>query len=109
MNILRFSINTKIDEFALDLAEEVVNLSSAEVGKSTKKDSKKLSRANKALTQKIHQFSKENKLGVYKKARIGNKFMWYLREHGFEKEIAKDLTQALIHQLNARWVFLNKS
>ena len=97
-----FSFNAKIDAFALALAEEVVTVYSAETGKSAKKDSKKLALANQAFYEKIQDFRKENKLGVYKKARIGNKFMWYLREHGFDNKISEDLTQKLILQLNTK-------
>jgi hypothetical protein len=100
MNIFPFKMNAKIDEFALSLSEEFINAYALEKDKPSKKDEKKLAKANIALSNKITQFRMENKLGIYKKARIGNKFMWALREHGFDKEFAEDVTKKLLHKLN---------
>jgi hypothetical protein len=102
MNIFQFKINRKIDEFSVSLAEEYISASSLEEGKSSKKYYKKLDRADNALNSKIENFKKENKLGIYRKARIGNKFMWFLLEHGVEKELAEDITKKILLKLNEK-------
>jgi len=102
MNIFQFKMNTKIDEFAFSLADEFIKAYSLETGKPSKKNDKKLAKANNTLSGKIANFKMENKLGVYRKARIGNKFMWTLREHGFEKEFAENVTKKLLYKLNEK-------
>ena len=100
--MFNFKMNTKIDEFSMSLAEEFIKAYMLEADKSSKKSEKKLAKANNALATKIDKFKAENKLGIYKKARIGNKFMWHLREQGFEKELAEDVTKKLLYKLNEK-------
>ena len=102
MNIFPFKMNAKIDEFALSLAEEFIKAYALETDTSSKKNEKKLAKANNALTSKVGTFKMENKLGIYKKARLGNKFMWALRENGLEKEYAEDATKNLLYKLNEK-------
>jgi hypothetical protein len=100
MKFFQFNINTKVDEFAASLADDFIKAYSLETDKPTRKDEKKLAKINTSLSNKIHSFKAENKLGIYKKARVGNKFMWALREHGIEKEFAEDITKKLFLKLN---------
>ena len=102
MKLSQFKLNSKIDEFSISLAEEYLSASSLEKVKSSKKNEKKLAKVNSALYSKIDKFKKENKLGIYRKARIGNKFMWFLLEHGIEKNIAEDITNKLLLKLNEK-------
>jgi hypothetical protein len=102
MGIFKFKMNATIDEFSISLADEFIKAYSLGTDKSSKKNEKKLAKANNAISNKIDNFKKENKLGIYKKARIGNKFMWALREHGFENEFAEDITKKLFYKLNEK-------
>ena len=102
MRFFQFKINAEIDAFAISLAEDYIKAYSLETEKSSKKNKKKLSRANDLLSDKIKRFKIDNKLGVYRKARVGNKFMWALREHGFEKELSEDVTKKLFYILNEK-------
>jgi hypothetical protein len=95
-------MNAKIDEFASSLADEFIKAYSLETDKSSKKNEKKLANINNALSGKIKKFKSENNLGIYRKARLGNKFMWALREHGFEKEFAEDVTKKLFYILHEK-------
>ena len=42
------------------------------------------------------KFRTEHKLGIYKKARLGNTFRWELTDLGYDKRFAEDATQRLI-------------
>ena len=97
-----FKINKKLDEFALSLADEFIKANSIKTDKKSKKNDIKLAKANDMLAMKIKAFQNENKLGIYGKARVGNKFMWALREHGFEKEFSEDITRKLFHKFNEK-------
>ena len=100
MKLFQFKMNAKIDQFAASLADDFIKGYSLESDKRSKKDEKKLAKINITLSNKISSFKAENELGIYKKARIGNKFMWALREHGFEKGFADDITKKLFLKLN---------
>ena len=102
MKFFKFEINKKIDEFSISLAKDYIDASSLEKGKISTKNDKKLTKANNALYRRIEEFKKENKLGVYKKARIGNKFMWFLIENDVEKELAEDLTNKILLKLHEK-------
>ena len=41
-------------------------------------------------------FRNQHKLGIYKKARLGNAFRWELTELGYEKAFVEDVTQRLV-------------
>lgn len=100
MKLFQFKMNAKIDQFAVSLADDFIKAYSLETDKPSKKDEKKLAKINNSLSNKIYNFKAENKLGIYKKARIGNKFMWALREHGLEKGFADEITKKLFLKLN---------
>jgi hypothetical protein len=41
-------------------------------------------------------FRKQHKLGVYKKARLGNTFRWELKEWGYSEKFVEIATEGLI-------------
>lgn len=41
-------------------------------------------------------FRKQHKLGVYKKARLGNTFRWELKERGYSEKFVEIATEGLI-------------
>lgn len=102
MKLFNLKINEKTDEFAMSLADEFIKAYSLETDKKSKKDEKKLANISNVISNKIISFKAENKLGIYRKARIGNKFMWALREHGFDKQFSEDITKKLFYQLNEK-------
>ncbi len=100
MIFFRFKENKKTDDFAVSLADEYIKAFLLESNKPSKKTNKKLTSINNSLSNKIQEFKTDNKLSVYRKARLGNKFMWALREHGLEKELSEDITKNLLNLLN---------
>ena len=45
------------------------------------------------------RFQKENKLGIYKKAKLGNVFKWKLREMGYSDDFAERATKDIVTRL----------
>jgi hypothetical protein len=46
--------------------------------------------------QRATEFTKDNKLGVYKKARLGNTFRWELQEMGYSDKFVEVATEGII-------------
>jgi hypothetical protein len=81
---------------ALFFAERV----SVEVGKGGKKSlpKKQLEAVGKMFAQ-AERFSKEHKLNIYKKAKLGNAFKWRLKELGYTDALIDELTKELLLHL----------
>ena len=45
------------------------------------------------------RYHEQHKLGVYKKAKLGNAFKWKLRELGYSAEFADNATQRIVTRL----------
>ena len=45
------------------------------------------------------RFHKEHKLGVYKKAKLGNTFKWKLRDVGYSAEFCEQATKEIVTRL----------
>jgi hypothetical protein len=88
----------EIDEFAKGLARELARECPPAPGDNGKPQvtPKKLGSALDQICAKATQFRTEHKLGIYKKARLGNTFRWELTELGYDKSFAEDATQRLI-------------
>jgi hypothetical protein len=54
------------------------------------------------LSARAVRYHTEHKLGVYRKAKLGNVFKWKLRELGFSEEFASDATKEVITRLAVR-------
>ena len=99
------SVSSKqVDEFAVALAREFAEQfpPAAGGGGRPATPARKLVNVLEALFRRALEFKTRNKLGVYKKARLGNSFRWELSELGYDKTFAEDVTQRLIVQLSRR-------
>jgi hypothetical protein len=54
------------------------------------------------VCNKAVEFKNEHKLGVYKKARLGNTFRWELEEKGYSKTFIETATEGLVVYLARR-------
>jgi len=54
------------------------------------------------IYQKAIEFHKDSKLGVYRKARLGNTFRWELKELGYSKHFVDLATEGLIVYLTRK-------
>jgi hypothetical protein len=51
------------------------------------------------LISDVVLYKKENRIGWFAKAKIGNAFRWRLVEHGYSEQFVEALTQGLVHNL----------
>ena len=102
MNLFFWKNNKKHDDFANSLASEFMEIYPPP--DNTNLRQKKLEQKFKKVTQRIYSqakdYSREFNLGVYSKARIGNKFMWVLKEKGYEEILIEELTTNLLRSLD---------
>jgi len=54
------------------------------------------------LAARAVRYHDQYKLGIYKKAKLGNVFQWKLRELGYSPEFAERATKEIIARLAAR-------
>ena len=57
---------------------------------------KRLSGILEEVCNKALAFKNQHKLGVYKKARLGNTFRWELEERGYSKMFIETATEGLV-------------
>ena len=57
---------------------------------------KRLTRILEDVCNKALAFKNDHKLGVYKKARLGNTFRWELEERGYSKMFIETATEGLV-------------
>lgn len=88
----------QIDEFAKGLALELSKRypPALDAGSERRISQKRLTTLLEDTFSKAIEFKKQNKLGVYKKARLGNTFRWELQEMGYSKQFVEVATEGLI-------------
>jgi hypothetical protein len=94
------SVSTKqLDEFAKTLARELAKEcppQPAQGGGRPSVTPKKLVATLEEICRKALGYKDQHKLGIYKKARLGNTFRWELADLGYDKAFIEDVTQRLI-------------
>jgi hypothetical protein len=88
----------QIDEFAKSLAESLAKRYPPTLEKSAEKKMS-VNRITKVLEdtfEKVVEFQRANKLGVYKRARLGNSFRWELKTLGYSSSFIEVATEGLI-------------
>jgi hypothetical protein len=58
-----------------------------------------LASVTEALYARALRFHQENKLGVFRKAKLGNTFRWQLKEHGYSEKFIEQVTKGLVVRL----------
>jgi hypothetical protein len=98
MSIFGTVSGKQVDDFAIALARELAEQfpPSQAGGEPARSGAKKLVATLDALFGKAMAFRTQHKLGVYKKARLGNAFRWELQALGYEKAFVEDATQRLV-------------
>ena len=88
----------QVDQFAKSLAQELAQRypPAIEKGSERKLSQKRLTSILEDAISKAVAFQSEHKLGVYKKARLGNTFRWELEELGYSKKFIETATEGLI-------------
>jgi hypothetical protein len=89
----------EVDEFAKGLAQGIAKRYPPvmDQGAAERKISqKRLTAILEETFGRASTYRKENKLGVYKKARLSNTFRWELEELGYTKQFVEVATEGLV-------------
>jgi hypothetical protein len=88
----------QVDEFAKSLAQELAKRYPPAMDKEgeRKLSQKRLTAILEDTYAKAVDFRQQHKLGVYKKARLGNTFRWELQEMGYSEKFVETATEGLI-------------
>ena len=88
----------QIDEFARTLARELAKRYPPALDKGSERriSQKRLSTILEDTFNSAVDFNKQHKLGVYKKARLGNTFRWELQEMGYSGKFIEVATEGLV-------------
>jgi hypothetical protein len=99
MGLFGSASSKQVDEFAKGLARELVERCPPLAGDGGGKPSgtpKQIVATLEEICRKALGFKDQHKLGIYKKARLGNTFRWELTSLGYAKAFAEDVTQRLV-------------
>ena len=88
----------EVDVFAKELTQELAKRYPPVLDQSGSQtlSEKRVTRILEDVCTKAAAFRSEHKLGVYKKARLGNTFRWELEELGYTKKFIETATEALV-------------
>lgn len=94
------SVSSKqVDEFAKGLAQEIAKRYPPTMDKGggeRKISQKRLTVILEEAFNKVTAFKDQHRLGVYKKARLGNTFRWELAELGYSEKFVETATEGLV-------------
>jgi len=100
MAILQLFNTKEIEEFATTLATDLGRrfppASEARTDPGAKHQVKVIL---EGLAARAIRFQKEHKLGIYKKAKLGNVFKWKLKELGYSDAFAEHATKEIVTRL----------
>ena len=96
--ILEFFSTRKVTEFAKSLAQDVAKRYPPAIANNPAQmvSQKRLSGILEEAFTRAAEFNRENKLGWYKKAKLGNEFRWGLKELGYDQKFIEVATEGLI-------------
>ncbi|HZM44619.1 MAG TPA: hypothetical protein VFC14_07290 [Burkholderiales bacterium] len=94
------SVSSKgVDQFAKELAQAIAKRypPTMDQGSAERKISqKRLSTILEETFSRAVDFRDQHRLGLYKKARLGNTFRWELTELGYSKQFVETATEGLV-------------
>jgi len=94
-------VNTaEVDTFATQLAEDLGRRFPPASEKRTDAGAKnQLGVILEGLSKRAERFRDEKKLGIYKKAKLGNVFKWRLKELGYSEAFIDQATNAVVTRI----------
>jgi hypothetical protein len=89
---------SKIDQFAKSLAQDIGKRYPPAIANNPEQmvSQKRLTTILEDTFTRAHQFNCENRLGMFKKAKLGNTFKWELKEMGYEDRFVDVATEGLV-------------
>ena len=105
MNIFGSVSGKQVDEFAIGLARTLAENYPPQPAEGAIRPvgaAQKLARTLDELCREALGFKNLHKLGIYKKARLGNAFRWELTALGYEKRFVEEATQRLVVHISRK-------
>jgi len=100
MALLQIFNTKELEEFATKLAEDLGRrFPPASEARTDPGAKNQLNVILEGLGARAIRFQKERKLGIYKKAKLGNVFKWKLREMGYSDGFAERATKEIVTRL----------
>lgn len=86
-------------EFGSSLAQTLMQAVPMDAKMSDKKFAQKAEAALIRLDRRVAEFKSKHPLNAYKKAQLGNAFMWELKDAGYQNAYVDRLTEWLLQRL----------
>jgi hypothetical protein len=88
----------ELEEFAKSLAQEIAKRFPPALANDPQRmvSPKRLTTIIEEVGEKAEQFNRDHKLGMLKKASLGNTFQWELKDMGYNDKFVEVATEALI-------------
>jgi hypothetical protein len=104
MSIFGSVSSKQVDEFAVGLARTLANNYPPQPAGGGRPAGavEKLRATLDEICREALGFKTLHKLGIYKKARLGNAFRWELTELGYEKRFVEEATQRLVVHISRK-------
>ena len=100
MSILQLFNTKEIEEFATTLATDLGRrFPPASEARTDPGAQHQIKVILEGLGARAVRFKKERKLGIYKKAKLGNTFKWKLKDLGYSDEFAERATKEIVTRL----------
>lgn len=98
MGLFGTASSRDVDAFARSLALDLAKRypPALDQGSARKLSQKRLTAILEDTFARAVQFRTEHKLGIYKKARLGNTFRWELQELGYSEKFIETATEGLV-------------
>jgi hypothetical protein len=100
MGLLQFFNTREIEDFATTLATDLGRrFPPASETRTDPGAQHQIKVILEGLGARAVRFNKEHKLGIYKKAKLGNVFKWKLKDLGYSENFAERATKEIITRL----------
>ena len=101
MKILQYIFSGKHNNFANSLADNFMETCPLEVinDLDNQKNKNKYTKTINRTLSEAREYANKDKLNLYTKAKIGNKFMWRLKEAGYDKVFVDNITADILKSL----------
>lgn len=104
MGIFSFFSTKKVDAFAHSITQELAKRYPPSMASNAgrKISPKGVSNILEGVYEKAVEFKKDNPMGFYKVARLGNTFRWELKDLGYDEKFIELATEGLIVYLTRK-------
>lgn len=101
--LLRLFDTRKVDDFAQTLAQDLARrFPPSSESRTDKAAQSQLNVIVDGLKARALRFHEENRLGFFRKAKLGNTFRWRLKELGYSDSFIAEVTRSLVVELARR-------